>query len=168
MKRFAVVCALVLVMAISAGAQDFEKYSVDVPDGWTVDSIQSLSTMIFMKNDKMSMISITADNATGATAQQMANALSEVYKKQGYKDISTPVKDENGNYSITMKNPHDLASKAFFAVQNGKDGIILTVGYENGREAITKILESFAFIDGSERKLLIPTLKLDNIIAAIN
>ncbi|MBQ7561181.1 MAG: hypothetical protein IJS99_05045 [Synergistaceae bacterium] len=163
MKRLALVFALVLVLAISAGAQDLGNFAAEVPDGWTANPMPTLSTIIFVKNDNNAMASITVDDAGESTAKQIADYLTSVYKQQGYIDMTTPEEDENGNYIVNMKNQHKLPSRALFSVKGGKACVILLVGLESGKEGFTKILDSFALI---EKKNLLETFKIsDNLIS---
>ncbi len=141
MKRFAIVFALVLVLAISAGAQDFGKFTAEVPDGWTAS--QNGPTVIFTKNDNTSSLTITVDESGGANAAQLAEAFVGEFEKTGqFSEITKPEADKDGDYSFDMTNKQGVVSNCLLRVDGGKYMLMVISGAEHGGDDIMKILNS--------------------------
>ena len=76
MKRFLLTVLLVFVAACAfAGVQDFGKFTIDVPAGWT--ATPDGETVGFVKNDETASMSITVDTTDGASAKEIADAFVE-------------------------------------------------------------------------------------------
>ena len=141
MKRFALVFALVLVLAISAGAEDFGKFTADVPAGWT--ATQNGPTTIFTKNDNTSNLSITVDETGGATLEQLADAFVDAFKNSGnFTDFTKPEKGEDGSITFDMKTTNGVVSNCMITSEDGKYLLVVVTGAENGGEDLVNIMNS--------------------------
>ncbi|MBQ7214852.1 MAG: hypothetical protein IJS39_02580 [Synergistaceae bacterium] len=91
MKRLAVLAAVFAVVlsaaAAFAGIQDFGKYTVNVPAGWT--ATPDGETVGIVKDDNTASMSITYDSLDGSSLKEAADAFVEALNGKG-------LKNENG------------------------------------------------------------------------
>lgn len=140
MKRLALVFALVLVLSISAGAQDFGAFSAGVPEGWMAK--EDSQVVNFTKNDNSANISIMVNDTKGATAKQLSESFAEECSKKGFTEITTSQADNYGDYIFEMTNPEGVKSRVIISVKGGKFLTIIAAGIDNASDDMTKILTS--------------------------
>jgi hypothetical protein len=133
-KKAIVLLSMILVLAFSstvfAAKMTFTKFSVEVPNGWSASEDGSVVALIAPKN--VAALSIAVDNAEGASAKDLAGAMSAQLKG------TKPKKDGDG-YEFTFKNQNGVSSKSILYV-SGKEFIMFTITGEH--PDIVKILES--------------------------
>lgn len=142
MKR-SVVLALVFVLALSAvsfgAVQDFGKFTIDVPAGWT--ATHTGPTASITKNDNTAALSVTVDSAQGNSAGALAAAFVESFKGS-FKSVSEPKADSDGDYSWDMVNAQDVNTHAMLHVAGGNYVLITMTGVENAADDMSAILDS--------------------------
>ncbi len=143
MKRLAVAVMLVILSAVMAfgAVQDFGKFSLDVPEGWTAS--QEGSVVLLNKNDNTAAMSITID-AVPAEVNGI-DALAAAFAQEfagSFKSVSTPEKDSDGDYSWDMMNAQDVNTHAMLTVKDGNYMLLTMTGAENAADDMSAILES--------------------------
>jgi len=126
MKRLlalSAVFALAMASAAFAGVQDFGKFTVDVPQGWTGTTQQG--TAVITKNDNSAQLTISIEDAGGATKKELAEAFVAEFKKS-FTEVSEPVADADGDYSWDMKTAAGADSHAMLSIE-GKDFVLLVI-----------------------------------------
>ena len=141
MKRFALIFALVLVLAVSASAMDFGKFTAEVPAGWSAS--KDGPTAIFTKEDNTASLSITVEETGGATTEQLAEAFVEAFKNSGnFTEFTEIEKDNDGSLTFNMKTKAGVVSNCFLSAEDGKYLLIVMTGADGNREEIANILGS--------------------------
>ena len=140
MKRFALVFALVLVLAVSASAMDFGKFTAEVPAGWS--ATKDGPTAIFTKEDNTASLSITVEETGGATAEQLAEAFAAEFKKSGFTDFTEIEKDNAGNLTFDMKNKAGVVSNCLITVEDDQFLLIVATGSDGNKDEMMKIIGS--------------------------
>ena len=135
MKRFLTVIAMVALFASAsfAGVQDFGKFTVDVPEGWT--ATQDGETVGIVKNDNTASASITVDVTEGATLKEIADALVEALKGEN-------LQETNGSYQFSFTNQNGVGSTAFLSGDDKNYALIVVTGLENAPEEISGMIDS--------------------------
>ena len=136
MKRFTVLAVLAVVLSAAmafAGVQDFGKFTVDVPAGWTAE--QDGETVGIVKNDNTAAVSITYDSLDGATLKEAADAFAQELGGKG-------LKDEGGAYSFTFTNENGVESKCYISGDNKNYALIVVTGGENAPDDVVAIMDS--------------------------
>ena len=137
MKRLLTLAAvLVLVFSFAAfgAVQDFGRFTLDVPDGWT-GQFQDPSAII-TKNDNSAQLVVTVSSTEGASLGDIAAGVAEAFKQQGFtkdKKVTTVCYevevDDEGDYSWEMKTANGVVSRAFFGkTDSGKYGLVVFTG----------------------------------------
>lgn len=128
----------VLLFAIPASAalEQFNDYSVDLPEGWIVqrDGI----TMAFVAPDRSAIMMVTVEStahmmAEGVTVESLAEAYAEELKG------SKPKKVESDYYSFTFTSPDGLPSEASVVV-SGRRFYLITISGKH--KDLAKMVES--------------------------
>ena len=127
------VLALVLSAAAFGAVQDFGKFTLDVPAGWTAE--KDGETVGIVKNDKSVSVSITVDSTDGMALKDLAEAFVEALKG---KDL----KEEKGSYTFTMTSDSGVKSEAFLSGEDGQYCLIVVTGGENAPEEVVAIMDS--------------------------
>jgi len=143
MKRLLTALTLVAVFAAAsfAGVQDFGKFTIDVPEGWTAS--QQGPTAIFTKNDNTASLSITVDSTQGYSAADLAAAFVENFKNSGsFASVGTPEADSDGDYSWNMTNNQGVESKTILTVDDKNYVLFVATGIENAADDFGTMLGS--------------------------
>ncbi len=144
MKRslaLAAVLAVVFSAAAFAGVQDFGKFTINVPDGWTAANQQG--TAVITKNDNAAQFTLSIEDAGGMTKAQLAEAFAAEFKKSGaYTEISTPEADKDGDFSWDMKTQAGAESHAMLTVEEGKFILMVMTNVQNAPDDFTAMLDS--------------------------
>lgn len=138
MKRSFVLATIAVVLsAVCAfgAVQDFGRFTIDVPQGWT--ATQDGSTVGIVKNDSTASMSITIDSTEGAALKDIAEEFSK--ELSGTK----PEADSDGDYSFEFKNQNDVNSHCLITADGGEYALIVLTGSENAPDDMKAILESF-------------------------
>ena len=126
--------AVILAAAAAfAGVQDFGKFTVDVPAGWT--ATPDGETVGIVKNDNSAAVSITYDSLDGASLKEIAEAFVGALNGKG-------LKDEGGVYSFTMTNENGVESKCYVSGDDKNYGLIVVTGGENAPDEVSAIMDS--------------------------
>ena len=140
MKRSAVLAAvLALAIASAAFAYDFGAFTMDVASGWSA-SVNG-PTGIAAKDDKTASLSVTIVPAEGNTAETLANAFAEEFKKS-FASVAAPAAEDDGSYSWEMTTAQGVKSTAMLAVEDGNCKLVVMTGLETAGEEIAAMLES--------------------------
>ena len=142
MKRLAVFAAIVAVFSAAAAfgaVQDFGKFTVDVPAGWTAS--QNGPTAIINKDDNTAAMSLTVDSAQGNSAKDLAEAFVENFKGS-FAKVSAPEADEDGDYAWVMTNGAGVDTHALLRADDGDYMLITMTGLETAGEEISAMLGS--------------------------
>ena len=131
--RRVVLMMLVLCMSSCASAEMIETkyFSLDVPDGWTINEEGNVITVT--AGDKSGSLSITADSPNGKTIAQLAEEYSARLKG------SEPEQDEDGGYTFEFNNG---VSQAVIDGFEDLYVLIIGTGIERNGEVLAEILES--------------------------
>ena len=136
MKRLVVLAAVVAVFsaAMAFGAvQDFGKFTVDVPAGWTAE--QDGETVGIVKNDNTASMSISYDSLDGASLKEAADAFVEALNGKG-------LAQDGDVYTFTMTNANGVESKCFLSGDNKNYCLMVVTGAENAPEEVSAIMNS--------------------------
>jgi len=135
MKRLLIALTLVAVFAAAsfAGVQDFGKFTVDVPEGWT--ATQNGETVAIVKKDNTASMSITVDSTDGSSLKELADAFVEAL---GGRNLQV----SDGTYQFEMTNANGVDSKAVLSGDDKNYALFVMTGIENAREDMSKILDS--------------------------
>lgn len=138
MKRLAVlsVIAVLFTAACAFGAvQDFGRFTLDIPEGWT--ATQDGSTVAVTKNDNTAAISMTLDSTDGASLEDLAKAFAKEL------NATAPAATGDGDYTFTFKNQSGVDSNCLLS---GGDGMyILIVMTGDDVAGMTAIRDTFSF-----------------------
>ena len=137
MKRLVVLAAVFAVLSAAmafGGVQDFGKFTVDVPAGWT--AAQDDETVGIVKNDNTAAVSITYDSLDGATLEEAVDAFLE---SLGGKN---PGKAGDKVYTFTFTNDNGVESKCYISGDDKNYALIVVTGGENAADEISGILDS--------------------------
>ena len=135
MKRLLIALTLVAVFAAAsfADVQDFGKFTVDVPEGWT--ATQNGETVAIVKKDNTASMSITVDSTDGSSLKELADAFVEAL---GGRNLQV----SDGTYQFEMTNANGVDSKAVLSGDDKNYALFVMTGIENAREDMSKILDS--------------------------
>ncbi|MBQ9420055.1 MAG: hypothetical protein IJU31_06760 [Synergistaceae bacterium] len=135
MKRLFVAFALVALFAVAAfaGVQDFGKFTVDVPEGWTAS--QDGETVAFLKNDNTASASVTVAETEGASLKELADAFVEAL---GGKNLQ-PV---DGTFTFEFTNENGVVSKAVLSGDDKNYALFVMTGIENAPNDFDTIINS--------------------------
>ncbi len=137
MKRLAVLAAVLAVFSAAAAfgfVQQFERFSIDVPEGWGAN--QDGSTVILIKNDRTASMSITVADTEGMNRKALAEAF---VKELNGKNLE---RDSDGDYSFEMVNANGVTSHALLTGDDDIYCLFVMTGVENARDEISAILGS--------------------------
>ena len=131
-----VVAALLFAVPAFAVLQQFNDYSIDLPDGWSVtrDGI----TMAFVAPDKSAVMMVTVESTAhmiseGVSVEELAEAYAEELKG------SKPKMVEPDYYSFTFTSPDGLPSEASIVVSGRRFYLISISGKHKD---LAKMVES--------------------------
>ena len=135
MKKLLLALTLVAVFAAAsfAGVQDFGKFTIDVPEGWT--ATQDGETVGIVKNDNSAALSISVDSTEGASLKEIAD---EFVKALNGRNLTFT----DGTYQFEMTNANGVDSKAVLSGDDSKYALFVITGAENAPDEITKMLDS--------------------------
>ena len=145
MKRLLTLAAvLVLVFSFAAfgAVQDFGRFTLDVPDGWT-GQFQDPSAII-TKNDNSAQLVVTVSSTEGASLGDIAAGVAEAFKQQGFTNLTTPEADSDGDYSFEGVNPAGAKSNVLITGADGEFCMFTMTGLENAGDEIQAMLGSIA------------------------
>ena len=142
MKRLLAVTAVIALLASMAFAatQDFGKFTMDIPDGWT--ATQDGASAIIVKNDNTASLSITVAPTGGNSVKDLADAFAAECQKS-YAKVDTPAADADGDYVWDMVNNQGVSSRAILSVEGDQYVFILITGAEVAGDEISAMLASF-------------------------
>ena len=138
MKRLFVLSVLAVIFAASCAfgaVQDFGKFTLDIPAGWTAN--QDGTTVAVTKNDNSAAMSITLDSADGASLEELAAA----FVKELNASEAKPTGD--GDYTFSFKNQNGVDSNCLLSGGNGMFILIVMTGDDVA--GMTAIRDTFAF-----------------------
>ena len=134
------VFAAVLAAASAFGAvQDFGKFTVDVPAGWT-SSLQD-NTAVITKNDNTAALTLTVASAEGNSAADLASAFVETFKSS-FTKVGAPEADADGDYTWEMLNAQGVSTTAVLHVEDGDYMLITMTGLDAAGDEISAMLGS--------------------------
>ena len=135
MKKLFLALTLVAVFAAAsfAGVQDFGKFTIDVPEGWT--ATQDGETVGIVKNDNSAALSISVDSTEGASLKEIAD---EFVKALNGRNLTFT----DGTYQFEMTNANGVDSKAVLSGDDSNYALFVITGAENAPDEITKMLDS--------------------------
>ena len=146
MKRLAVLAAVTAIFsAVMAfgGVQDFGKFTVDVPEGWTAK--QDVNGVFISKNGTdgkdLEAVSLSSDSANGHSAKEIADAF-VWHWKDTFPLIFTPEVDEHGYCEWYMVNSDGVKIRAVLGVEGEVYVLIMMSGLDTAAEEIEAILSS--------------------------
>ena len=135
MKRLSIAVLLVaLFAAVSfAAVQDFGKFRVDVPAGWT--ATQDGETVGIVKDDNAAAVSITYGDADGASIEEIATEFVKALKGRN-------LQNNDGIYTFEMTNANGIDSTCTLTGDDKEYGLIVVTGGENAQEDVDAIMAS--------------------------
>ena len=135
MKRLFMALTLVAIFAAAsfAGVQDFGKFTIDVPEGWTAE--QDGETVGIVKNDNSAAVSISVDTLDGDSLKDFADAF---VKELNGKDLQF----EDGAYKFVFSNANGVESKAVLSCDDKNYALFVITGAENAPDDIVKMMDS--------------------------
>ena len=135
MKRLLTALTLVAIFAAAsfAGVQDFGKFTIDVPEGWTAE--QDGETVGIVKNDNSAAMSISVDSLDGASLKECAD---EFVKALNGKNLQLA----DGTYTFDFTNANGVLSKAVLSGDDKNYALFVITGAENAPDEISKMLDS--------------------------
>ena len=136
MKRLVVLAAVVAVFSATmafGAVQDFGKFTVDVPAGWTAE--QDGETVGIVKNDNTASMSISYDSLDGASLKEAAEAFVEALNGKG-------LAQDGGAYTFTMTNANGVESKCFLSGDDKNYALIVVTGAENAPDEVSAMIDS--------------------------
>ena len=130
-----VVFAAVLTAASAFGfVQKFDRFSVDVPEGWGAN--QEGPTVVIIKNDHTASMSITIGDPEGMNRKALAEAF---VKELNGKDLE---RDDDGDYTFKMTNANGVDSVALLTGDDDDYMLFVMTGLENAKDEMMAILGS--------------------------
>lgn len=135
MKRLLVALTLVAVFATAslAAVQDFGKFTIDVPAGWT--ATQDGETVGIVKDDNAAAVSISVDSTDGASLKELADAFVKELNGRNLNFV-------DNTYQFEMTNANGVDSKAILSGDDKMFALFVITGAENARDDILKMLDS--------------------------
>ncbi|MBQ3446381.1 MAG: hypothetical protein IJG37_01900 [Synergistaceae bacterium] len=141
MKR-SMLLAMLAVFAASAalaGVQDFGKFTVDVPAGWT-GTFQN-PTAVITKNDNTAALTITIAPTEGLSRKEIADAFVAECRKS-YPTVGTPEADNDGDYTWEMTNANGVKSSVLLTGDNEEYCAFVMTGLDVAGDEISAMLGS--------------------------
>lgn len=128
--------AVFLAGPAAAQLQQFSDYSVDLPEGWTIE--RDGITMAFVAPDKSAIMMVTVESTAhmmseGVTVEELAEAYAEELKG------SRPKMEEPNYYSFIFTSPDGLPSEASIVV-SGRRFYLITISGKH--KDLAKMVES--------------------------
>ena len=135
MKKLLLALTLVAVFAAAsfAGVQDFGKFTIDVPEGWT--ATQDGETVGIVKNDNSAALSISVDSTEGASLKEIAD---EFVKALNGRNLTFT----DGTYQFEMTNANGVDSKAVLSGDDSNYALFVVTGAENAPDDISAMMDS--------------------------
>ena len=127
-----VLAVLVFSAVAFAAVQDFNDFTLDVPDDWT--ATQDGTTVGVVANDKSASVSITVDKRGGMEARDLAAAFSQELKG------SAPVIEDNV-YTFFFNNDSGVESKAILSTDDERYFLLVITGQNPKLEALIDSLK---------------------------
>ena len=136
MKRLAFAVVVVVLSAVMAfgAVQDFGKFTVNVPAGWT--ATQDEETVGIVKDDNSASVSISYDSLDGSTLEEVADAFLEALNGKN------PAKAAEGVYTFTMTNANGVESMCYVTGDDKNYGLVVVTGGENAPDEVSAIMDS--------------------------
>ena len=134
-KRIGVLSVLAVFVfsaAAFAAVQDFNDFTVDVPDDWT--ATQNGTTVGIVANDNSAAVSVTVDKRDGMEAKDLAAAFAEKLKG------SEPVLEDDV-YHFDFKNEAGVESRAILNTEDDKYLLLVITGQNPKLEALIDSIE---------------------------
>ena len=129
-KRIGVLSVLAVFVfsaAAFAAVQDFNDFTVDVPDDWT--ATQNGTIVGIVANDNSAAVSITVDKRDGMEAKDLAAAFAEKLKG------SEPVLEDDV-YHFDFKNEAGVESRAILNTEGDNYLLLVITGQNPKLEAL--------------------------------
>ena len=143
MKRLAVAAIVVVLSAAMAfgAVHDFGKFTLDIPAGWT--ATQQGPTAAIQKDDNTAAMSITLDAVPEGvdSIDTLAAAFAQQFSGS-FASVSTPEKDDDGDYAWDMVNAQGVNTHAMLSVNDGNYLLITLTGVESAPDEMSAILDS--------------------------
>jgi hypothetical protein len=139
MKRLAVlsVTAVLFTAACAFGAvQDFGKFTLDIPAGWTAR--QQGPTAIVQKGENVGF-TLTIDATQGYSAKDLINAFAAEFKKT-HAEVTEPELDSDGDYSMILTNANGVKSVAMFTVIGDNYMLMVMTGMDQAGNEMRAIM----------------------------
>ncbi|MBQ6775119.1 MAG: VCBS domain-containing protein [Synergistaceae bacterium] len=135
MKRLLVALTLVALFAVAAfaGVQDFGRFTIDVPEGWT--ATKDGETVGIVKDDNTASASITVDSTDGSSLKEIAEAFVEAL---GGKNLAA----DGDTFTFEFTNANGVESKAVVSGDDKDYCLIVMTGIENAPDDFSAMLES--------------------------
>ena len=135
MKKLLTALTLVAVFAAAsfAGVQDFGKFTIDVPEGWTAE--QDGETVGIVKNDNTAAVSISVDSMDGASLKELAD---EYVKALNGRNLTFA----DDTYQFEMTNSNGVDSKAVLSGDGKNYALFVVTGAENAPEDVSRMVGS--------------------------
>ena len=142
MKRFILSAILVLALSFAAfgAVQDFGRFTIDVPEGWT-SQFQD-SSAIITKNDNSAQLVVTISGTEGASLGDIAAGVAEAFRQQGFTNLTTPEADPDGDYSFEGVNSQGAKSNVLITGADNEFCMFTITGIENAAEEIQAMMAS--------------------------
>lgn len=146
MKRLALSVILILALSFAAFGEvhDFGRFTMDVPEGWTTG--QKNSTSVVTRNDNMAQIIFTMADPEGKSLDEILDMLVKAYHENGFTDITEPVKNSDGYYTLNSINPYGAACVEYVKIVDDEVrmiSIVVARGHEDSASGeIQKMLDS--------------------------
>ncbi|MEA3284432.1 MAG: hypothetical protein U9Q00_05555 [Synergistota bacterium] len=123
MKKRCFLLSLVLVLALSlsafAATMEYPRFSIDVPDGWSVS--QDGSTVTILANDKSAALTVTVEDNDGTAIKDLADA----YAKQ-FKGTEPEVEDDV--YMFGFQNDNGVDCYAVICGDDSEYILLVVIG----------------------------------------
>ena len=135
MKRSALAAAIVIFSAAAAfaGVQDFGKFSVDVPEGWTAAK-DGTATVITNSGNNAS-IRVSVESTKGENIKAIVSRLADSSK-------AANIKQDGNNFSFTSDVGKE--DEKLYFVKAGDDSytFVVITGLDNAPDELSAIMDS--------------------------
>ena len=142
MKRAVILAAMMAMLTVAAAfgaVQDFGKFTIDVPAGWTAE--QDGTTVGIVKGDSTASMSITIEENDGTSLKDLADAFVKELNGKNLKN------DDQGNAIFEFTNANGVTSTAVLNCDAKSFALlVLTIGdgaSNETRQEMGAMLDSF-------------------------
>ena len=136
MKRLLIAAVLALVFAAASfgAVQDFGRFTLDVPAGWTAE--KDAETVGLVKDDNTASLSISVADLDGMTLKDAAEAF--VKELNG----TNLAQDADGDYTFEMTNANGVKSNVLLTGDDKEYCLFVMTGAETAGDEIAAIMGS--------------------------